>query len=308
MKKIFVNISFFSLILMFVFMSCEKQEAIIYSGKVVYFENSALAIPENSTSDLAIRLIAAGTKDAGGSGATMTLSTAGIDNPAIEGTDFTISGNTVSYDTYYGLDSVVLTPIDNDVYETDKYVDIIITSVTNGYEAGAKDTLRVTISDNEHPLALVIGTYSASATSYFNGAEVYDIRTAPDPDDETHLLITNFVNGGSNLVIYGIVDLNAGTIQIPVGQDLVASDTNPAEIAGFYGPDGATGIPDGGYISGSIDASGNITIADEYGSQINSGPNDGYWYNIYQSGAVWTKTAKKSNGKFLNLEPNLRKK
>ncbi len=301
MKKMFVNISILSLIMMFVFTSCEKQEAIIYNGKIVYFDNSQLAIPENSTTPLSIDLIAAGTNGDGGTGATVTFSTDGIANPAIEGSDFTVSGNSVSFDTYYGLESITLTAIDNDVYETDKYVDLIITSVTNGYKAGAKDTLRITISDNEHPLALVIGTFSAAATSYFNGAEIYEITTAPDPDDETVLVITNMVSGGTNTTVYGTVDLDLMTIEFPVGQEIAVG---VATLEGFYGPSGATGIPDGGFITGNIDANGNITIADEYGSHANAGG----WYNIYMSGGVWTKTAKKANTNFSNLESNPRMK
>lgn len=289
MKKQFYII--LVLIVAVVFSACQKNDPITLQEKFVMFETTGSAVAEtNNIIGIPVMIGAPG-----GQGTTFNFefSTTGVANPAVEGVDFTLvnSDKSFTFSNYYGIDTIWIQTIDNDVYDRDKQVNIVLTSPTNGYKLAAEKMHTLTISDNEHPLALVIGSYSASATSYFNGAETYVITTSPDPNDETHLIISNFVAGGSNLDIYGIVDLDSDpmTIKIPVLQDLVSSATNPAEIAGFYGPTGADEILEGGFITGNIDASGNITILDEYGSRINSGANDGYWYNIYQSGGVWTK-------------------
>ena len=300
MKKIFLSISFLSVLLMMFVTSCEKEE-ILYEGKVVYFEEATQSVFENDATPFPIRIVVAGTEDAGGTDVTVEISTEGIDNPAIEGTDFDVDKKTFSFSKHYGIDSLMVTTSDNLVYEKDKFFDIVITSTTNGYVTATKDTIRVTVADNEHPLALVIGTYSTTATSYFNGGQIWDIVTSPDPSDETHLLIDNFVANGSNLTIYGIVNFDDMTLKIPVGQNIVDDASNPAQIMGFYGPDGATAIPDGGFITGNIDASGNISIADEFGARIYEGGNTGYWFNVFQADGVMTKSKKKSTERFSNI-------
>lgn len=290
MKK---NIFYIGILLAIViFSACEKNEPVLLSKKVVFFEKQSAAVAENSADPLEINLMVAAPEGSGGTDVSISFSTEGLDNPAVEGTDFTVSGTTASFDKYFGTQTITITPTDNDVYETDKYVYMILSSATNGYELGSEDTLMLTITDNEHPLAVVIGSYSATGVSYFNGDEAWSITTAPDADDVTKLWITGFVNAGQNLDIYGIVDVKAGTIQIPVGQDIYEDDTNPAELAGFYGPDGSDAIPEGGFITINFDADGNMTVADEYGSKITAGANQGYWFNVYKAGNVFTKAAK----------------
>ena len=160
------------------------------------------------------------------------------------------------------------------------------TTILNG------SPLEVTATATE-PLILLIGSYSASANSYIYGSETYEITTYPDYQDKTKLWITNFIKGGTELNIYGIVDLDAMTISIPVGQLIVNDADAPAEISGYYGPNGLVKIADGGFITGNIDDEGNINIEDEYGSEISEEP-AGQFYNLYYSGANWTKTSKKS--------------
>ena len=279
---------------MVTFTSCENlNEPIMLQEKFAGFQSSTGVISEDATTSIEIPVMIAATEGTGSS-VTFSFSIEGIDNPAIEGVDFTLvnASKTLTWSAAAGLENIEIMAIDNSVYDKDKKINIILSDPTNGYVLGADVSYTLTISDNEHPLALLLGSYSVAANSYFNGAEVYAVTTEPDPADDTHLIINGFVNGGSDLPIYGIVDLNAMTISIPVKQDMT-SVTYVSVLEGFFGPDGATGIPDGGFITGNIDKDGNITIADEYGSSITEGAYTGYWLNIYQSGAVFTKSKKK---------------
>jgi hypothetical protein len=297
MKKNIAIIFLASFLLVF-FSACKEEKALFEEGEALVAFNlkTATVTEANGIIEIPVLLVS-------GLGNAVTVTVEVADTltgmpMAVEGDDFTVLDNSLSlnFDKGTGEAKVRIQTIDNDVRDKDRFFWLVITANSAnfpiGYEGGkSKHACLVKVADNEHPLQLVIGTYLASAESYFNGPEEYTISTEPDPNDETRLLITNLVSGGSNLKVFGIVDLESDpmTIQIPVLQSLVSSATNPAQVYGFYGPDGATTIPEGGFITGEIDAQGNITILDEYGSRIYEGVNAGYWYNIYASGAVWTK-------------------
>ena len=305
MKKILINMGVVFFVAL-AFASCDKNEPILYSEKIVSFDAKTLAIEENRGSEFPVKMFIAGTEGDGGSELSLELSVEGLTNPAIEGEDFTIDGLSASFDTYYGMDSVMVTPIDNEERDEDKQFMLIISSVSNGYELGSWDTLTVTIADDEHPLALLIGTYSAQVNSYFNGPTTHEITTVPDPEDETRLIISNLVPGGTALDVYGIADLETGILRIPVGQDLVPeSNANPAELQGWYGTEGEVVIEEGGFVTGIIDTDdGTISIQDWYGSQITEGTNEGLWFNIIIGGeSVWTKAGKSDvNNRTKDLE------
>jgi len=257
MKQIFKYILIIGLGVI-VFTSC-KEDPITISEKIVGFDGMSATISETSGTPIAIPIFS-GSASGNGTTVTFTFSTEGINNPAIEGEDFTLvnSTNTITFDKYYGTDTIFIQPIDNDIYDKDKKVKIVLGTPTNGYELTNTSVYTLTISDNEHPLALIIGTYTEKDYLYSDGtleATYTDaITIGPHPDDETKVIINNFWDGGG-YDIEADVDLSTNSMVILPGQIIY--------VSGTYGDCKMVRIAGGAYdnangINCTIDANGNI--------------------------------------------------
>ena len=148
----------------------------------------------------------------------------------------------------------------------------------------------VTISDLDHPLAAILGKWNVSATSEFNGAETWAVELSKDAKDVTVVWISNFVKGGTSELIYGTVNADITKIKIPINQIIAKSTSYPLiRLEGWYGPDGETVIPAGGFITVEISADKSVmTVKDYFGSHVYSdegGTASLGWYNILQAGA-----------------------
>ncbi len=280
----------------FLFTSCE-EDAITISEKIVGFDgNLSGSIEESSSSVLVIPVYNAA---ASGAGCTVTfsLSTEGIDNPAIEGTDFNVinSSNTLTFANYYSTDTIYIDAIDNDLYDRNKTVNIVLSNPTNGFELSNESIFELSVIDNEHPLALVIGIYSMTYSGYWDKKSsnfveksivkgTYNVTTTPDPEDETKLIVSGIVGGADD--VSASVDLDAMTITFerqPVG-----------DHAGYGETDLTSGVPGTGGVSantaaivGTIDSDGTIHV-DNFGFILTSGDYAGYWWDFYLT-SVWTK-------------------
>lgn len=142
-------------------------------------------------------------------------------------------------------------------------------SAAPGANVGGDNICVVTINDQDHPLTDILGVYNASGTSYFNGATGWPITFAKDASDITKVWISNFVEGGSSLPVYGIVNKTMTEIKVPVGQRIDQHTTYKfIELVGFYGPDGAVDIEEGGNITIKINPDFSMDIMDEIGSYV----------------------------------------
>lgn len=215
---------------------------------------------------------------------------------AVEGTHFKLlnSGKTLTFTKDEPVQYIEIEPIDNDAFGGDVRLTIALENAS-GVELGAVKTCDVTIEDDEHPLSFILGTLTAAGASYFNGDEEWQVTISKDDTDLSKVWITNLVNGGSSAdsPVYGIVNEEQTEIHIPVGQEVATSSSyGLIALEGFYGPDGDEDIPLGGFISGTIDADGTITLQDWFGSHVYedaAGTSSLGWYNIFQSGVVLKK-------------------
>ncbi|MFN8258113.1 MAG: hypothetical protein U0W24_20655 [Bacteroidales bacterium] len=217
MKKQFYIL--INLAMIMAFISCDVNEPIKLQEKFATFETTSGAVSETAPLIGIPVLIAA----PGGEGTTVSFefSTEGIANPAIEGEDFNLvnASKSITFNTYYGVDTIWIEPIDDADYNKNVEVNIIITSLTNGYINTGKSIYKLTLNDNEHPLGNWIGNYTANALSYGNPGvwdETWAVVTSPNPDDETQLLIS--IEGGPNIV--ATIDLNLNTITLKAKQDI----------------------------------------------------------------------------------------
>ena len=189
-------------------------------------------------------------------------------------------------------DIIYIKAIDNTVFTGDIYFTINLKN-PKGVNLGASNSCQVTVTDDEHPLAFMLGEYSITAKSYWNGATVWDLTITKDPDgDLNKVWIKPFVSGMPRAV-YGIVNEEKTAIKIPVRQVLgVYSDGREATLDGFRDLENDDDvIPEGEFINATIAADATITIEDAYGSQIYSatGVGSNSWNDIYWNGATLTK-------------------
>lgn len=298
MKKVLIY--FASLLIgLSMFTSCEdtNEPILLQDGdKFIAFERTTALAAENGDR-IGILVYIAGVS---GSGATVNFEfdTEGIDNPAVEGVDYNLlnTEKTLTFNSYYGYDTIWIEPIDNDIYDKNKSANIILSSPTNNFDLGANYTATLTIEDNEHPLSLVIGTYTVNYVSGYSsgGTGSLTIETKPNPDDETQiyfLLDTWIAHAGyggtyteTDWVLCNI-DIDAMTIKIASGQAYPDGDYGPIAIVGY---DDGGEFEDGEFIEGTIDADGNITITDGMYIPFTSGVNFGYSFDNWAS-SVWTK-------------------
>lgn len=220
--------------------------------------------------------------------------------PAVEGKHYAVenTSKTLTFTKETNTQYIKLKIIDNDTYNGDVKMKINLINV-KGANIGASKSITVTIEDDEHPLAFMLGTFAAKGASNFNGDTEWTVKIAKDDADVSKVWIYNLVPGGSSdaTPVYGIVNSEKTEIHIPVKQTVASSASYPhIYLEGFYGPSGDEDIPSSGYITGKIttNASGNgiITLQDWFGSHVykdDAATTSAGWYNIMKPGVILSK-------------------
>ena len=216
--------------------------------------------------------------------------------PANEGVDFTIenASKTLTFTKDAPTQSIKIKPIDNDVYTGDKRFTINLVNA-KGVNLGANKSITVTVEDNEHPLAFMLGTYAAKGEGNWDGDIEWTVKIAKDDTDAAKVWISNMVPDGSNTPIYGTVNDAKDEIRIPVKQDIVITASYPhVWFEAFYGVDGDEDVEDFvvGHISTNADGKAVISFPDYwFGSHVytdDAATSSAGWYEIIQARAVFT--------------------
>lgn len=211
---------------------------------------------------------------------------------AVEGTHYTIlnDSKTLNFTADAATQYIKFKIIDNDVFGGDVKMTITLKNA-QGVLLGASKTCVVTIEDNEHPLAFILGTMTAIGYDYFSGGaeEEWTATFEKDPADLTKVWIYNICSGGCSLPVYGIVNEEKTEIRIPVGQATANTSSNDVILEGFR-DNGETDIENGDCIIGKISEDGTITIEDWFGAHAYSAgtTNSAGWYAI-EMGGVFKK-------------------
>lgn len=287
-----------------IFTSCDdlNEPIILDNGnRFIAFEKTSSSVKENGGAKVGILVYIVSTQKTGGTVA-FDFDTVGIANPAIEGVDFTLvnDAKTLNFSQGFGYDTIWISPMDNEVYDKDKIVNIVLSSPSAGFDLGANYICKFTVVDNEHPLSLVIGDYTINYVTNMNGGSdgSLDIETLPNPDDETQIyfLLDTWVGHAGYPGtytdadrIYCNIDLVAGTIKIASGQAYPDGKYGPIKLQGF---DADGDMEDGEFIEGTIDADGNISIPDGMSLPFTSGTNVGYVFDSWKS-SEWAKKSSK---------------
>jgi len=280
MKKSIVK-TLIMLITIILVTACEDETIMISKSlKLVGFSTTSVIIPESQTGDIPIFLGATAGKSVT---VTLEVSTEGISSPAVEGTDFTISTKTPELTT--GDTEITITTIDNDVFTGDKSFDLIIAASEN-YQTAAENTIRVTISDDEHPLKNWLGTYSVAAVSYgddYYGEapgswdEAWTVTISPVPDKLDQVTMVGVA--GSAEPLLATIDSEGLTITIVGGQNI--GDTYGwGDVFVYKGYANMT-YSDTDPLTGTVENNGTILV-DEWCHF-----NDGWIWDVFNT--TWTK-------------------
>jgi len=264
---------------------CQKEYPLKFDSgtSVIGFNKSALTITEDGTAG-SVNLYLGAATGANTTDVTLQVSVEGIANPAIEGTDFTLSSKNVSVGV--GETAVTITPIDNGVFQGDKQFILLISSNSNNYSISAQKSVTVSISDDEHPLKAWLGTFTVEAVSY--GDDFYG--EAPGSWDEEWTVVVTPVEGkldqvsmlgiaGSTIPILATIDKDAMTITIAGAQ--VLSDTyGNGAVTVYNGYDDMT-YSETDPLTGTVKPDGTILV-DGWCHF-----NDGWVWDVFNT--TWTK-------------------
>ena len=184
--------------LLFAFAACDDNEPQSFraADSNASFPTTTASVDENATEPLEIPLALAGIKGSGKVIVTLTASSEGESNPAIEGTDFVIENKEIVFEDGCGIQNVIVRPIDNDIFTGKKTFRIIISATSPKLLESAQNSVLVTIVDDEHPWAAIIGTHNMTGISAFDEVtpvSVPALITASDED--TNVLNVDFGYG-----------------------------------------------------------------------------------------------------------------
>lgn len=148
---------------------------------------------------------------------------------------------------------------------------------------GSESECTVTISDIDHPLTFMLGSYSATGTHFVSGASLaWTMTFYKDAEDDHKVWIDNiFANDGwaaDDTRYYGIVSDDNTTLNIPFGQEseYKYSNGNPLVLLGLS----AEG---NGYDTGSVDVK---IVVDGNNVTLDFGTEWGFWANIDGAGYI----------------------
>ena len=217
MKKIISNL-FILAVAMFMMTSCDDQYPVMFdeSNIIVGLNTAVLTLNEDAEGEFTIYL--GGVTGTEATDVTLQVSVDGIDNPAVEGTDFTLSTKNINLPV--GTASVSVIPANDDKFTGNKQFKVSIAGNSKNYPVAAQNSILVTILEDEHPLTTWIGTYDVEAISTFVPGindELWTVTTV-EGDNQLELKATGISFGTEAVILKFNMDDKIVTIES--GQDL----------------------------------------------------------------------------------------
>jgi Calx-beta domain. len=197
MEKLkYLSLIVFSLLM---FASCDDNDPqeFLAPDSHVSFPTTTVSIAEESTDVLRIPIAYACTKAGVPVTVTVASSTEGQTNPAIEGEDYIIRNKQVTFDSGAEIKHIIIEPIDNDVFTGRKTFNLVISSVSPDLpQESVQNKVNVSILDNEHPWAAIIGTYTMVAEDYWEEEMISMPVAISSSDDDVNVLLLDLGYGG----------------------------------------------------------------------------------------------------------------
>lgn len=272
MKKVLTYISLF-VFGAALFSSCNLNESPKFNDKdaFVAFDKAAVSVKEEGET-VVIPVTLASLK-----GVATTISYEAVDGTAKNGVDFTLADETgtLTFSAEARTQYITVNIIERDgVFTGDLKFSLKFKS-TGDVVAGAENSCTITILDHDHPLSAILGKYSASAESYYNGPSTWDLEIMKDEKDVTMVwfagiipyFATSFAYPSADTRFYGIADLEAGTISIPIGQTCAYKYSGTYDIY-LYGVDFPSVVESGNIVLKVNTTDGVVITSEDLGIYI----------------------------------------
>ena len=145
------------------------------------------------------------------SGISETISYEAVDGTAVNGTDYTLADGSATLT--FGPDArtqyIKINIIDRPGNYTGDLKFTVKIKSTGSTSAGVHDECTVTITDNDHPLAAILGEYTATSATYGGGSQSWDLTISKDPDDVTIVHVDNLTPGCIDYASWGDWSMSA---------------------------------------------------------------------------------------------------
>lgn len=235
--------------------SCESNDPSKFNDKdaFVAFDNTSVSLAENFSAEGATYKIPVTLASVKGLEETVKFEVVTPETKgAKEGVNFEIltTSGVLSFNAENRTQYIEVKTIYDGVYTGDLNFSINLVG-TDAVPAGSEGTCTVTITDVDHPLSFMLGSYTASGENYWDGPTTWTMTLYKDADDDHLVWIDNLFQldswANEKTRFYGTVNDDHTVLNIPFGQETVYkySNGNPILLLGFDGSKG--------YDSGSVD-------------------------------------------------------
>ena len=290
MKKIFYLFSI--VVLGALVASCNLNDFPTFDDKDAFasFSQSSMKIAEDGgTINIPVHITSL-------SGVATTVSYEFVNGSATQGVDFEDSGNgTITFAAGESEKNIAVRIISHlGTFTGDRSFSVKFKS-TGDAKMGASNSCSVVISDIDHPLSALFGTYTATAFSQWYGDFAWEVVISKDASDVSKIWMTDpdpyFASYGYSATIYGVVSSDMTQLVFPSRQTHVSAyDTS---IVGFDSEDPYEATAESDIIAtisgGTItytNAWGVFYVPDGYDVVLNI---DDEYYAVYDAGTTLKK-------------------
>lgn len=260
--------------------SCDKNEPSKFNDKdaFVAFDKTSLTLSEGSEDVLKIPVTLA---SVAGLEETIKFEVKEPEKKAAkQGVNFELltKSGTLSFNAENRTRYIEVKAIPDGEYTGDLQFSVVIYG-TETIKLGSENTCTVTLNDVDHPLGFMLGAYTATGVSYFNGPSTWTMTFFKDADDDHKVWIDNLFQNdsfaGADTRYYGIVNEDLTSLNIPFGQEseYKYSNGNPITLLGFDG--------ESGHDTGSVDVA---IVQDGDKVTLDFGTEWGFWVKIKDAG------------------------
>lgn len=260
--------------------SCDKNEPSKFNDKnaFVAFDKTSLTLSEGSEDVLKIPVTLA---SVAGLEETIKFEVKEPEKKAAkQGVNFELltKSGTLSFNAENRTRYIEVKAIPDGEYTGDLQFSVVIYG-TETIKLGSENTCTVTLNDVDHPLGFMLGAYTATGVSYFNGPSTWTMTFFKDADDDHKVWIDNLFQNdsfaGADTRYYGIVNEDLTSLNIPFGQEseYKYSSGNPITLLGFDG--------EYGHDTGSVDVA---IVQDGDKVTLDFGTEWGFWVKIKDAG------------------------
>lgn len=168
----------------------------------------------------------------------LSVDTEGSEYTAKENEDFKDTSETgvLIFDGSTLTQNIVIDIIDRTgEYTGDLTFAVELATASNNLKISAENLASITITDNDHPLASILGDYTVKTSSYFGGDVEFTVTLEKDPSDVKTVWVTNILDCGKKfmaMVTRDEADEINGFV-FPSGQKITYNASYLAWLVGF---------------------------------------------------------------------------